>query len=74
MLVVKMIYVTKNQQPRIIYTPAAYQCMFLLKTYNYTYFKDANNFLDVAVMFSKYNAKDPDTLIEQSFIYINQLN
>ena len=53
--------------------PGAYQCMLLLKAYNYAYFKDvANLFLHAAALLPKDCAKDQDTLIEQSFICIYQ--
>ena len=49
--------------------PAAYQRIFLLKTYNYL--KDVTNlFLHATALLSKHRAKDRDTLTEQSFIRI----
>ena len=57
----------------MIYMPATYQCMFLLKTYNYAYLKDATNlFLHAAALLPKHSAKYRGTLIEQSFIHIYQ--
>ena len=52
---------------------AAYQCIFLLKTYNYTDYKDVVKlFLHTAALFTKHCTKHRVILIEQSFICIQK--
>ena len=52
----------------MIYMSAAYQWILLPKTCNYAHFKDANNLcLHATILLPKHQAKDQDTLIEQSF-------
>ena len=49
------------------------QYMFLLQKNDHAYFKDVtNSFLPAAALLCKHCAKDPDTLIEQSFNCVYQ--